>query len=199
MVPVWKADRSLESLTAEMKPRVQAWLKECEKVGLKVLIVETRRSKARQLWLYSKGRVISPAMEQRYLGYDDPQIYSKPGEKQVTWTLASKHMYGKAIDFCFIDKNGKAVWSGDWDKAFDIAEKVGLLSLYRATGYDKPHLEFNPNFVDIPPVIQKQIKENEAILEQRMKTAWDALDEVNVVKKHLANLKCVEYKPYIIK
>jgi peptidoglycan L-alanyl-D-glutamate endopeptidase CwlK len=91
-----------------MKERVEKFLEKCEKAGLRILIVETRRSKARQLFLYAMGRVISPALEQRYLGYDDPAIYSKPGEKKVTWTLNSRHMYGKAIDFCFLDKDGQA-------------------------------------------------------------------------------------------
>lgn len=139
------ADRDINHLHQAMRPRVQRWVYLCAKFRLKVLITETRRSKARQFWLWCKGRVVSKSQEVAFLGYDDPAISSAPGERQVTWTLKSKHIEGLAIDFCFL-KNGKAVWDGNWDAAFDIAEKCGLVSLWRKYKVDKPHLEFNPTF-----------------------------------------------------
>jgi hypothetical protein len=45
-------------------------------------VVETRRSPARQKELYAIGR--------RRI----------PDERPVTWTMDSKHLHGKAVDFC---------------------------------------------------------------------------------------------------
>ena len=147
--------------------------------------------------MYSKGRVIPQQLEKDYLGYDDPKIASRPGEKRVTWTLKSKHIDGLAIDFGFM-VNGKFTYNGDWDKAYDLAERVGLTSLFRRTGYDRPHLEFNPAWKPIDENTLKKIEDNEKILAQRMKKAWDAVDEANAVRKYLAELKQVKYKPYYI-
>ena len=65
---------ALDSVTAE---RVKNWLIKCKDRGLKILITETKRGKARQLYLYSKGRYIDPVLEKKYLGYDHPLITSK--------------------------------------------------------------------------------------------------------------------------
>ena len=172
---MFKAYRKLDKLQPEMRKRVEAFEVKCKEAGLKVLITETWRSKARQLWLYAKGRYINKRTEINYLGYDDPKIYSKPGERKVTWTLKSEHLTGNAIDVCFKLGNG-ITYSGDWEKLFDIAESVG----------------------PIPKHIKKQISENEAILKKRMNKAWKELDEANAVKKYLANLKGVKYTPYTI-
>lgn len=192
------ANRKIEALTPEMQVRVKKWLELCKQAKLDVLITETARSKARQFWLYCKGRVVTPAMEIKYLGYDDPSIASDPGAKQVTWTLASKHLEGKAIDFCFL-KNGKAVWEGQWDKAYDIAETVGLVSLYRKTGVDRPHLEFN-NLYD--PTIQAkafQIKALEDEYNQKASVANRAVEDLNLTRQKLADIKNVPYTPHFIK
>lgn len=194
---MFEANRNIDDLQGEMQSRVRWWLDECERAGLNILITETKRSKARQLFLYAKGRYLPQKLELEYLGYDDPKIASRPGESVVTWTLQSKHIDGLAIDFGFMT-NGKFTYNGDWNMAYDLAEKVGLKSLFRQYGVDRPHLELNPDWKPIDEQKQKEIASNENILAQRIKTAWAAVDEANAVRKYLAKLKGVPFKPYKI-
>lgn len=194
---MFKANRNIGDLQGEMQSRVNFFMEQCEKENLNVLITETKRSLRRQLYLYSKGRYISQKLELEYLGYDDPAIASRPGESVVTWTMKSKHRDGLAIDIGFV-VNGKFTYNGDWNRVYDIAESVGLKSLFRQYGVDRPHLEFNPAWKAIDEVKQKQIEDNEKILAQRMKAAWAEVDEANAVRKYLAELKGVVYKPYKI-
>ena len=58
------------------------------------------------------------------------------------WTLESKQLSGFAIDFGFM-KDGKFSYQGDWEKCFDLAEHCGLISLWRKSKLEKPHLEFD--------------------------------------------------------
>jgi len=127
-----------------MQGRAKCFLEECQKEGLFVKITETRRTKARQLYLWGKGRFIPKNLELQYLGYDDPNINGgEPGAKQVTWTLQSYHLNGLAFDICFII-GGKASWDGDWAKAHEIGDKCGLM---RIQG-DLPHFQYDPKFKD---------------------------------------------------
>jgi len=193
---MFEANRKLEDLTPATQSRVVKWLSDCKAAGLKVLVTETRRSKPRQFWLWSKGRIVTKKQEVDFLGFDDPNIDSNPKEKQVTWTLKSKHLEGKAVDFCFLTPDGKATYSGDWSKAFDIAEDCGLVSLFRKTGVDKPHLELNEDWIsdgDAAKVI-----ELEAEFTKRAAVANGALASLNEIKKELSDAKGVTFKPYKI-
>mgnify|MGYP001576083733 CR=1 FL=1 len=186
------SDRDLSHLDPLMKPRVTVWLQKCKDAGLNVLITEGKRSQARQLWLYAKGRVLAPGLELKYLGYDHPEISSSPKEKSVTWTLQSKHLEGKAIDFGFL-KDGKLSYDGPWDKCFDLAEKCGLESLYRKEGIDRPHLQLNLNFNPVNSEALKPLEEKFALVSQK---ANEAIQELNHARADLARAKGVEFRPY---
>ena len=136
----FEANRNLADLDPVFNGCVLTWLSLCRANNLSVLITEGKRSKARQYWLWTKGRFVTKGQEVAFLGYDDPLIDSSPKEKQVTWTLKSNHLTGKAIDFCFKTPTGVS-YVGPWDKAYDLAEKCGMESLFRKCGQDKPHLQ----------------------------------------------------------
>ena len=156
------------------------------------MITETWRTKARQLWLWAKGRILPLSTEKAYLGYDDPNIYSKPRERKVTWTLKSKHIEGKAIDIVFTKGEG-ITYSGDWDAVYDVAESVGLLSLYRKYGFDKPHLEFNPYWEPVNTEKKKMMQG----LERKYKIDADRanyyLRKLNETTELLSEAKGVKY------
>jgi hypothetical protein len=138
---IFTADRDLNKLTPEMKKRVQKFLKECADAGTPVFITEGFRTTARQKWLYSFGR------------YGENKSKGK-----VTWTLESNHMTGEAVDIAF-DKAGD-IYVGQWEKVYDIAEKNGLRSLYRDSGYDRPHLNFDHNWT---PPFNRRVHEKKLI------------------------------------
>jgi hypothetical protein len=136
-------DRDLNKLTPEMKKRLEKFLKDCADAEVPVFVTEGFRTSARQKWLYSFGR------------------YGENKDKGVlTWTLESNHMTGEAVDIAF-DKAGN-IYKGDWEKVFDIAEKNGLRSLFRDSGFDKPHLNFDHEWT---PPFNRRIHEESLINE----------------------------------
>lgn len=183
-----EANRSISDLQPEMQACVWRWLDLCHAASINVVITETKRSKARQLFLYAKGRVLPKGLELKYLGYDDPAIDSKPKEKQVTWTLQSKHLDGLAIDFGF-KVGGKFTYNGDWDAAYNLAEQSGLKSLFRSSGVDRPHLELDPN--PNREILEKLFSDKALILN-------NALADFNHAKEELAKNKGVKFNPSFI-
>lgn len=194
---MFSAYRGLDKLDQEMRKRVEAFLVLCKEAELDILITETWRSKPRQLWLWCKGRVLSLRTERNYLGYDDKNIYSKPRERKVTWTLRSKHQTGEAIDICFKTAYG-ITYNGDWDKVFDIAEKCGIESLWRTFKRDKPHLQINKNWS--PPDTERKARIKG--LERQYKIDSDrthtCLRKWNKTKELLAREKNVVFRPHSI-
>jgi len=189
---ILSAHRGTINLTPEMAKRVNAFVVLCKEKKLNILITETWRTKARQLWLWAKGRVISRALEVEYLGYDDPAIYSKPHERQVTWTLKSKHIEGKAIDICF--KVGTGItYNGDWDAVYDVAESVGMVSLYRKYGIDKPHLEFNENWKPVDTIKKEKLEGLERQYKIEADRANHAVRKLNDITKLLSSEKGIVY------
>lgn len=140
-------DRDLNKLVPDFKNAVISLVGELSRQGIYIIITEAKRSMARQLWLYSFGRFVSKETELKYLGYDDPIITPDANIKKakVTWTLASKHLEGKAIDFCFKDGNtGRAFYppASDplWNKVRTVAKTFGIDNI---GDLDRPHLQWN--------------------------------------------------------
>ena len=135
------ADRDLNHLNPVFGQKVTKLLSLCDGNKIPIIITEGNRSKARQFWLWCKGRIVKKSDEIAFLGYDSPEIDSAPKEKAVTWTLRSNHLTGRAVDFCFRTPQGGASYNGDWDKVYDLAEICGMESLFRKAGLDRPHLQ----------------------------------------------------------
>jgi len=130
---IFTPDRDLEKLTPEMKRRVERFIRDCADSELPVFVTEGFRSRARQRWLYSFGR------------YGENKAKGK-----VTWTLQSNHMRGQAIDIAFRGKELYPKSPSMWEKAYDIAAKHGLISLYRASGFDRPHINYDNSWIPKP-------------------------------------------------
>jgi hypothetical protein len=165
----------LEPMTQE---RARKWLALCKKAGLKIKVLETRRSKERQKALYAIGRT------------------TQKDRSPVTYTLQSRHIVGEALDFGFENSQGGYTYKGNWDLAYDLAEKAGLEALWRVTGgFDRPHLQKNLKWT---PHKGKKIARQELLLKAKMDQAWKYLDQANKIKKALSRLKGVKYKRYNI-
>ena len=124
---VLTADRDLTKLTPAMQERVANFLRECERRDCHVFVTEGYRTYPRQLWLYSFGR-----------------SGDNKDKGAVTWTMKSKHLEGLACDIAFSPP--QPLYGGNWTRVFEIAEECGLRSLWKHTGMDKPHLEFDPDW-----------------------------------------------------
>jgi hypothetical protein len=70
----------LEALEPYVAARVKRIIRRMIERGYDPMIFETRRSAARQAWLYSIGRT------------------TEKHRRPVTWTLKSRHLSGKAAD-----------------------------------------------------------------------------------------------------
>lgn len=70
--------RELAQLEPRFRAAVESFLAEASAKGTKLKVLETKRSAERQAWLFAQGR-------------------TRPG-KIVTWTMASRHLTGEAVD-----------------------------------------------------------------------------------------------------
>jgi hypothetical protein len=89
-------DRSLASLHPIFRAPLEAWLAHVARVvpHVEMRVTETRRTKARQAWLYAQGR-------------QEPFLNAP----RVTWTMDSRHRWGLAADLAMIRKDGgAAIW-----------------------------------------------------------------------------------------
>ncbi len=111
-------DRSLDSLHPMFRAALEAWLMDAsDKVKhVDFRVTETRRTLARQDWLYAQGRT-------------PPFLYSPV----VTWTRNSRHRYGLAADLAMIRKDSRlAIWEvSSWKWLYEKLppERYGLRHL----------------------------------------------------------------------
>lgn len=140
-------DNRVSSLKPETRAAVVALQEALKKVGAPLVIFETKRSRERQEYLYRKGRT---AEEIKRAGIEGDPL---PGPK-VTWTLQSRHMTGRAVDFVLdVDSPywGDSPPSSPWDysaktrSVWDVlgvfAEREGLVWGGRWKTPDFPHVE----------------------------------------------------------
>lgn len=124
----WNA-RKLKTLNASWRPKFKSFLADAQRIahshGAEFIIWDAVRSLERQLSLYKQGRV--------------------DGDKVVTKTMASRHLFGLAIDLVLRGASGGPDFSEPppWYvlEVLPLAAKHGLQSLYLAKGLDKPHIE----------------------------------------------------------
>jgi D-alanyl-D-alanine dipeptidase len=99
-----------------------------EQRDVEFVVWDAARPLERQLVLYRRGR--------------EPEIDKA---KQVTWTIASNHLSGAAIDVATRAKTTRGIsfslpkwWVSD---CLPLAASFGLESLYLRAGKDQPHIE----------------------------------------------------------
>lgn len=111
----------------------------CESVA----ILETKRELTTQMAYYSRSRMSVADVKRMYAAaglYDPTEEECKTAN---TWTLDSKHIQGKAIDFAPV-QNGRIWWSAPeavWERIGEIGESNGLKWGGRWKNKDCPHFE----------------------------------------------------------
>jgi peptidoglycan L-alanyl-D-glutamate endopeptidase CwlK len=118
--------RRIEDLEPKVADMCHAFVAECEKQGISVIITSTYRSNEEQAALYALGRT-KPG---------NRVTNAKPGQ--------SLHNYKVAFDFCPII-HGKAVWNNAelFERCGEIGESVGLQWSGRfLTFRESAHFEF---------------------------------------------------------
>lgn len=142
--------RSISELDLSMQARAkEAFQKMNESSKLKslgveeVIINEAKRALATQMAYYSRSRMAIPDVKRMYAAAG---LYTPTDAECMTantWTLDSKHIQGKAIDFVPV-KNGKAWWNAPeivWETMGEIGEAAGLKWGGRWKNKDCPHFE----------------------------------------------------------
>lgn len=121
------ASRKIEDLQPIARDKFKAWLVDCDRAGIEILVYCTYRSGVEQDELYKIGRTV--------VGIGATK--AKPMGKIVTNAKAGQsfHQYRVAID-CVPLWKGKAMWSGDlpntpqddklYEKMATLAAKYGI-------------------------------------------------------------------------
>jgi len=143
--------KSIKELEYSMQSRAQAaWDrmnndKRLQEMGVaSVAISETGRSLAVQMAYYSRSRMLPADVRRMYAaaGLYDPT--DEECRTACTWTLDSKHIQGKAIDFVPVNTVGKYWWNAPeevWERMGEIGEENGLKWGGRWKNKDCPHFE----------------------------------------------------------
>ncbi|MET3658180.1 M15 family metallopeptidase [Sporosarcina psychrophila] len=120
-------NRNINDLHTTAQVACKLFLAECEKAGVKIFITETRRSQARQNWLYAQGRSRFPG-------------------PIVTNTLNSNHKSGLAWDIA-VSPPLTLYDTSTMDKAGAIARRLGITWGGDWKGFvDRPHFEVKANW-----------------------------------------------------
>lgn len=142
--------KKISDLDPVMQPRAQkAWqaMKDSEalkKLGVDdVIISETKRELATQMAYYSRKRMSVEDVKKMYKAAGLYDISDSEARTAVTWTLESKHLKGRAIDFVPL-RLGRAWWNAPqeiWETMGEIGESCGLQWGGRWKNKDCPHFE----------------------------------------------------------
>jgi len=139
------ASKKIEDLHPKAQVKFNAWLVDCEKAGIDVLVYCTYRSSKEQNELYAVGRTVK--------GLNPTK--AKPMGATVTAAKAGQsfHEYRVAID-CVALYNGKALWNGDlpstpqddklYEKMASLAKPYGIEWSGNWTGEfkEKAHFQY---------------------------------------------------------
>lgn len=90
----------------------------------KVVVSESKRELATQMAYYSRSRMSVNDVKKMYKAAGLYEISDQEARIANTWTLASKHLDGLAVDFVPCDINGNLWWSAP-KKVFDIMGEIG--------------------------------------------------------------------------
>lgn len=145
--------KDIYSLDLTVARKVESFIQKCAEADVPVFIVETQRTRETQLLYALQGRFTVDDLKTnpdlfnefnkirqfyKFWALTEPEF-----NKKVTWTLDSKHFYGKAVDFCPMI-NGKLDWNAPlnyWQKCGEIAENLGFIWGGRWKKKDMPHIE----------------------------------------------------------
>jgi peptidoglycan LD-endopeptidase CwlK len=142
--------RRLEDLHPDLEPKARAFLAECERLGISVLITCTYRSHEEQAALYTQGRTKPGRVV----------TWAKPGESLHNATGPGGEPMARAFDFVVL-RHGKLIWgtggngldndpSDDdtddlelWQRAGAVGEVLGLswAGRWPRDKREYPHLE----------------------------------------------------------
>lgn len=125
-MPIPLINKRMDALHPEARKRLEAWLLAANKAfpHLRITVGETRRTLARQSWLWAQGRTRKGLI--------------------VTYTLDSNHRLGCAADFVIVRR--LAPWAAIWDyKVWNTVysrvppARYGLERL----NFEMPHLQIS--------------------------------------------------------
>lgn len=112
--------RDLGLLEPVTRSAVMSIITDAGQMGIRLMVTETYRSRARQEALFAAGKTRLKAV--------------------------GVHAFGLAADFCKL-VDGRASWDGDWSFLRDLAERHGLISGYDWGQPGKQHTFVDPGHV----------------------------------------------------
>ena len=142
--------RDISLLSAEFRPKAIELIKRLEtdilwhSQGYRPLILETLRDLSTQMAYYSRSRMRYADVKVMFKAAKLWDITEAEAEKASTWTLASKHIEGKAIDIAPSKDGINPDWKADlslWRKIGYHASDLGLDWGGDWKNRDNPHVE----------------------------------------------------------
>lgn len=120
--------RKIEDLNLKAQEKCREFLAACEKAGLKVIVISTKRDQEYQASLYAQGRTKPGGI-----------VTHCDGVKNKSY-----HQSGNAWDAVPVDSKGTILWndSKKFKQMADIAVSLGITAgLYFKSLKDSPHFQ----------------------------------------------------------
>lgn len=139
-------DRDISKLVPDCREKVERFLYELNKAGIRAMVNEAVRSKEVQQAYFSQGRESFDTVNKKRLAAGLWKIGPVEASKKITWTMESKHIQGKAVDIVPVDETGKPWWNAPpkvWEGIGIIGENCGLKWGGRWKQKDLPHFEID--------------------------------------------------------
>ena len=134
--------RDLTKLNPVVESLVKIAIRKADKKQIDVLVVETLRSKDRQMSLYCEGRTVAECVING-IPRNIALTYCNSTKRKVTFTLHSQHIQGCAVDLVPLI-GGKAIFSNTNEqskKVIEIMKSIGFVSGSEFKSVDSPHFE----------------------------------------------------------
>lgn len=135
--------RDIESLEEGFQQRVRVLLARLDQLGIKYRISETLRDIEVQRAYYAQGREPLVTVNRLRSVAGLWPLSEEENKRQITWTMQSRHLEGKAIDLV-PSVNGTFWWTAPdskWKEIAEVAKELGFDAGYYWKKHDSPHIQ----------------------------------------------------------
>lgn len=135
--------RDIESLEEGFQQKVRALLTRLDQLGIHYRISETLRDIEVQRAYYAQGREPLVTVNRLRSVAGLYPLSEEENSRQITWTMQSRHLEGRAIDIV-PSKSGTFWWTAPdskWKEIAEVAKELGLAPGYFWKKKDCPHIQ----------------------------------------------------------
>lgn len=128
--------RDIKLLCPVVREKTDIFMKECERAGTPVMLVETLRTPLTHMAYWAQGRDSLAGVNAKRTNAGLWEITVEENAHEITWVIESVHLYGCGIDIALL-VNGKPSWNVKTDINEDgIKDYEGIGLIGESLGFE---------------------------------------------------------------